>query len=228
MSAFLYFVPEDPEKPNAEPAQPDAGELEWPGCPATGTLPSGSRGNVCRLRGTLAPGGTSPMLGYYPGKQEWAAIQGSKLWLGWERDHPPTPADLQRETMYPGHVVTMADGQEWTVPIVQTIIGDAALPTIYGIDANGALLKNKVLPAFERLWDLTRRLYAAIENFDVTKITEPESVELLCSALALNYRVARWEVLNLGLLTVENKQRVFGAMIDFPQAALLPETPEPE
>ena len=230
MAGFLYYMPDDgPKTREALDALgfPHAGIIELPGGGCTGG-PDGGNGHVTQLRESLvADGGSSPRVRYrldtHAQMQTWHKILDGKMWLGWETDHPPVPLDLQRQKLRAGHTVTLADGNEWIVPVIRTLVGETTLPTIYGCGDNGTLVKEKVLPEFLRIWDLTRRLYAAVESFDAGKITEEETIELLCSGLAMNYRVSRWEVLHLGLLTVENRQAVFGAMIDFPSAALIDE-----
>lgn len=225
MPGFLYYLPDSGAKtPEALEALgfPHAGTIELPGCGCT-TGPDGLNGAVSKLRDIPVAGGVTPKVGYYAETQTWCEILDGKMWLGWETNAPPTPLDLQRTVLRDGHGVTLADGNTWIVPVIRTVVGETALPTIYGCSGNGSVVKERVLPEFVRIWDLTKRLYAAIESWSPALISEDETVELLCSGLALNYRVSLWEVLHLGILTVENKQAVFGAMVDFPSAALVNE-----
>lgn len=227
MAGFLYYLPSDGLKtrPALESAGfPHADSIELPGCGCT-PGPDGLNGAVTKLRDMPLIGGQAPAVGYYAVKQTWHKILGGKMWLGWETENPPTPIDLQRSEQFDGHPVTLADGNTWIVPVVRTLLGGAALPAIYGCDDNGNMVKDTVLPRFARLWDLTQRLHAAITSqpIDPGLISEEETAELLCAGLALHYRVSRWEVLRMGLLSAENQQLVFGAMIDFPAAAIVGE-----
>ena len=222
MAGFLYYLPSDGPKTRSELEDvgfPHADSIELPGCGCT-QAPDGLHGAVTKLRDMLVIGGQSPVVGYYPEKQTWCQILDGRMWLGWETENPPTPIDLQRKELHNGHPVTLADGNTWIVPVIRTLIGQTTLPTVFGCNASGQVVREKVLPAFKRLWDLTQRLYKAVQGFDESLISGEETIELLCSGLAMNYRVSFWEVMNLGILTTENKQLVFGAMIDFPAAAI--------
>jgi hypothetical protein len=227
MAGFLYYLPHDGPKTQAEleaAGFPHAEIIELPGGGVTGG-PDGLNGHVSKLRGPVVAGGHEPTIGYYAETQVWREILDGKMWLGWERDNPPTPLDLQRPKLREGHTVTLADGNEWIVPVIRTLVGEAALSPVLTCDRSGKVLRERVEPEFARIWDLTQRAFAALQTvpYEASKISDDEVVELYCSALAMNYRMSRWEVLYLGLLSAKNMEPLFAALIDYPPAMLVNE-----
>lgn len=221
MAAFLYYRPEGGATTRTELEAlgfPHAAAIELPGQGLIGLGPDETKGHVSKLRGPMVDGGVEPRVGYYPERQTWRKILSGKMWLGWETDNPPSPLDLQRPKLRDGHGVTMADGRLWILPVIRTLIGQTALPTIFGCDDSGTVVREQVLTEFVRIWDLTQRMYVTVESLPsgVAQITDDELTELLCSGLAMNYRVSKWEVLRLGLLSAENMEAAFAAMIDIP------------
>lgn len=222
MAGFLYYLPKDGPKDLAglrAVGFPHVDDVEMPGCGCV-QGPDKLGGSVTKLRDI--PGCDSATVGFYSEKQTWREILDGKVWLGWETENPPTPADLQRKRLVKGHAVTLADGNTWMMPVVRTLIGEAALSPILTTDSSGKVLRERVEPEFERIWDLTKRMYAAVSAvpLDTSCIDDDEVVELLFLGMAINYRVSRWEVLNLGLLSASNMEPLTGAMMDIPQMVL--------
>ncbi len=174
-------------------------------------------------------------LGYYPDKQTWLQIFTPSAalpaqWVGCYTDSPPTPEQLQRKQLLPGHLVTLGDGHRWEIPIARTWLeedGQAAwlvfLPRRMTLDEEGQFTPGNVLPQYGKLWDASAgyfdRLTAAIRAQQKREEgkgkreegkkagEEEEGVSFLVDedtcvdVLAANYRVGRAEVVLLGLLT---------------------------
>lgn len=224
MAGFLYYLPNDGPKtrPALESAGfPHADSIELPGCGCT-PGPDGLNGAVTKLRDIPVSGGQAPVVGHYSDKQTWHQILDGKMWLGWETENPPTPIDLQRKKIHGGHSVMLTDEKTWIMPVVRTLIGEAALSPVLTCDSSGKVLRERVDPEFSRIWDLTKRAFAAVSTDppDTSGIDDDEVVELLFLGLAINYRVSRWEVLNLGLLSARNMEPLLGAMMDIPAMAI--------
>lgn len=222
MAGFLYFVPGTGQtKDSLREIGFDHAELaQVPGCGVRGDCPGGAtEGYVFTLRPPTHPDGVTPKCGYYPAVQTWVETHGGKMWLGWETDRAPTPEDLQRKTTREGHGVKLHDGAEWLVPVFKSLMGGTTLPTIFGCDSVGLIVRDRVEPEFRRVWELTTRLHRTVRDFDGKRIAADDMIELLCSALAMNYRLSQWECLNLGLIADTNQEAIFAAIVDLPSIA---------
>ncbi|BBO34734.1 hypothetical protein [Lacipirellula parvula] len=171
------------------------------------TGPSGGAGNVFMED---APGVDA---GYYPDDQTWSkmpAVEGRpELWIGYWNDRKPTPQTLKRAKLLRGPVLTLADGNEWQVPIVRRYDGAAQqwqceLPAYLAFDGTGKVGPGRPLAKYAHLWDAT----ATIAELQFAKdagdeAREPTQDELLAAVSALmgaNYRVSLPELIALEAL----------------------------
>lgn len=239
MSGFLYYIP----KPGTfQPADLTAAGLAYAfeGRPATRTCshgPDGGQGVIL-----AQPGPDDSQVGYYPDRQTWRRIPSSSAWVGLYPDSRPGPADVLRRQTLDGHLVRLADGNQWLVPIARGIAeeGDGiawypALPQRMDLDDEGKWQANGPLPKYEELWKLALIWWDAFRGVEVTD--EGATVEFpggnlfdaAVIALGANYRLGRVEVAMLGLLDSQSPARVLNALIDWPtlEAALQKKMDQP-
>lgn len=143
--------------------------------------------------------GDCPRLGYDGDAQTWTQAA-QDVWIGWEKDSPPQPADLARtpRVVSESAAVPLGDAT-WSVPVLREPIGQYGagpsgthathLPHSLsnGLDGQLAL---RVRPQYADIW--TRSAYW----FDLLMDAESEEVSLdwqlvhdyCCDILSLNYR----------------------------------------
>lgn len=122
---------------------------------------------------------------WYPATPEGDKPRG-RYWIGCSIDHPPTPADLQRETVETFHAFEFGDGHTWKLPLCDQLTRDvritddgrwlyvpvAELSYVYGLARE---LKQRLAQAAYEPWT---------EAFDYGEL-----VEFLITALRINYRL---------------------------------------
>lgn len=194
--------------------------------------PGGSHGVL------VAPNGAK-RIAYKPDEQTWRQVPGHESYVGFWNDDRPTPESLAREGGVRGHVVELADGQSWQIPIAQEWLEGPqgarvlrVLPESIDVDANGQWTGAGVHPAYARLWEyavqywdvwLAALVGKAQEVDDETPgdekvVAEMEFDELMDAAscaLATNYRMSPLEIGLLGLLTINHAHRVLEAVCDW-------------
>jgi len=126
-------------------------------------------------------------------------------------------------------VVTLADGNEWLVPVARAFAQGVRLPAAMRLGPNGEILY-EILPRYmgfaarvERFWaEFFEALSAepaaagASGREPSGSITERELFDLAVEALGLNYLLGQWEVSHLGLLSTLALPIVLRAIIDVP------------
>jgi hypothetical protein len=228
---LLYFVPEANTMGQATAVlkeSPAAGILE--------TKPSfvGAQGPANTGSGTLvalpdASGQVPRGFTYKDATQTWRPVQGGKVWVGFDRNARPTPADLLRGTIVEGHNVMLGDRQRWLVPAARRWRKEDgeprwvhALPTKRTIDAEGNWSTGPVAERFSGLWNRLDSLVkaqaafaggdeSALDWFDLDA-----ECALITDALAVNYRVGPPEVALLGLIESGTLAAVLDALCDAP------------
>jgi hypothetical protein len=148
-----------------------------------------------------------------PKVQTWRRMvtlpEGSpEIWLGFDNDHRPTPADLIRSRVLPGFDVPMADGHTWTLPVVCRFDEttpehrQSLLPAYFDLDANGRLVTGEVEEAYRWLWELTQPAWdAMVADGDVTN---QEALAVLGGLISANYVANAMELIALRCLSREN------------------------
>jgi hypothetical protein len=231
MGRFLYFLPGMTGLPQRADVLRDFPGLDY-------AFPAGAQFNVCttsgpkNIGGVLAAAGDGHGLRYLETEQEWqpiTAIVGpvgsdpesmeagahGQPWIGWDRKAKPLPEDLQREGMsLDGKPVLLADGHNWTVPIVRLINGDTRLPCVLGLDAKGRVTK-RVRPEYQVLFALAGNIFDAEASLAVEHGHGIEDLYVLGTlALQVNYRIGSDEVSILGLLDTENVKKIADVLLD--------------
>lgn len=173
-------------------------------------------------------------LGYHPEFQHWQQA-GEDFWVGFDKEYPPTPADLLRETKardaegrprprHAGYPLTLADGHEWLAPIVRRPpaaiergFADSELPKDIGWDNAGRFVET-LKPEYRELWDdaeeLCNCLFAAEESGSY-EITVERGLHWCLRLLGTNYRYGRHEQNLLHAIDAETVFPVLGAAVDF-------------
>jgi hypothetical protein len=224
VAGFLYYVPSGTSAATeADLAAIGLGEILVAGtahCPVTGG-PDGGAGVVL-----AGESDGKQRVGYYPDRQTWRQAPGQSWWLGYVTDDKPTPADLQRADAVGGYVVTLEDGNGWTVPVARSMRGNGTLPAQLDLSSDGKLMR-RPLARFEALCAGAERVWTYFNcvrdvlsgGGDVTESQDLESQTeqlwpVAIDALGVNYRVGVIEVVALGLLTDQNVVQVWQALID--------------
>ena len=147
------------------------------------------------------------------------------MWVGCFTDSKPTPDDLIRKVSLPGLPVELADGNKWTVPIVQVYDQQAQpvslLPCKADLDDEGRITRGEVIAkhrllaeacdSFFEQWSLTAII--EIEQGKDSWSWEYDPTEVAVQAttvMGANYRIGLVETILLELFTLgtENHQAV--------------------
>jgi hypothetical protein len=149
--------------------------------------------------------------------------------VGWFKDGQPgapRPAHLLRPEPIDGHQVKLADGNPWLIPIARSIVQGATLPERLVLGPNGKVVREplerfaELSAAAERIWH--RIVYDNAEQAERENMEDPgalsteELFDIACQALAVNYRIGRWEISALKLLTSQTAMNVVKALVDLP------------
>ena len=215
MAGFLYFIPR-----NRQPTREYLAAIGFPfaacaAVPGAGTDqgPDGTAGAIFTLGPPEHPTGKEPVLG--KGEKEWLPAYDEQVWLGWCKDDPPHPLDLQRRSTLAGHNMTLTDGHAWIVPTIRTMDGRPAVESVLTLGPDGQCRFDRPAPAYAGLWAMIHRIWQQAQG-QLPPPTAEECFECVASAMALNYRVSKWELAALGVFTDANLLRVFGAIADIP------------
>ena len=235
MAGFLYYLPGFAQPILAadklpEALRPQLADGSWTNAPQPG--PDQGTGLVIAVcPESPAGGGREARCGYFPGEQTWMPIieegasgaVGANLshWLGWERDAPPTPADLIRRKPIAGHLVALGDGNDWLIPAVhapRTSIPQVLRRSLTAPGGGG--WETEVLPEYAAVMAAAARWHDIVGGTE-TRFRENEWIDFAVQLLALHYRVGPREISALGLLRTNPEMlgSVVGAALDFPAIA---------
>lgn len=191
--------------------------------------PLAGPGGLIVARGALTPE-TIGRVGYYPDRQKWRRVPHSSACVGYDTEHPPTPADLARAEQLPGHWITLGDGHKWLCPVARAWddIGDGqrgfrcALPQRSTLDDAGNWQPGEVVEQHRKLWEMAGQWWdvkAGAAAKDASIIQFAPGHDAAVKALAANYHVSAAECALLGLLTVPVVVSILDALIDWPTLA---------
>lgn len=213
MSGFLYYVP-GVAPPSMETLDgigfPHSHVACLPGC-GVKTGPIDHPGHVFILRETFSTGHPTP--GWYPEKQTWLECADEKFFIGRWNETPPTPSDLQNKKNINGQPIVLADGNKWTIPAIRNHAdGTPQVESVLRLKSDGTLVNDAPAPQYVRMWGLVQKLYND-GNIANTPLSQEECFALIGDVLALNYRISVWELGALEIITTENIDKVFQAII---------------
>lgn len=149
-------------------------------------------------------------MGMFPRKQNDPESEMVELWCGWEKDNPPTPANLARPNQLPGHTVKL-QGHDWIIPLVREwsfengkCLYDITLPKAAKFDnVKREWFAGEVIPEYQRLFELTTEIYERYtdqqeesDGFDL-----PDNPISVCAEfMAVNYYLGMEEISALELI----------------------------
>lgn len=182
-----------------------------------GRGPGDSSGAI--LAALPVEGGELRRVGWYPDVQTWHAYQrpGEQepyLWIGLDKAHPPTPADLRRGTLLKGHKVELA-GQTYEIPVARSPINEGRLPRDLHWDDAGQLV-SQVQAAWQQAWDDAGEVYEMFYVHNRLAGGLARALELAVRSVGLNYRYGRHEQRALHLIDSASWEEVLGALVDAP------------
>lgn len=234
MSGLLYYLPTLEHAELGEMAELGLAYAFENNCtprPVRGAGPDGEQGVV------IYDSTRVPKPGYYPEQQTWLKIPGNPAgaWVGCykNKNEPVTPEDLARQEQLSGHLVELADDQEWLVPVAracgETRDGQPvlyqAVPTRLALDPeDGKWTDGEVIERYRPLWSIATEWWDRYRALaEAEEGSEPEETfdfdrraDAATSVLAVNYRLARAEVALLGLFDGKTPRAVLDAMVDRP------------
>jgi hypothetical protein len=140
-------------------------------------------------------GGAAPAVHtYQPDKQTWLQDIAPGVWIGWQADKPPDPADLARTRRFGGYNVTDASGRVWSVPVARAKpTGSSSLPQLFEFDPITFEPRTIPNPEFDSLWQISGRIYDHW-NGDEVQLSPQEQASYALQALMVNYRVGPVEL----------------------------------
>jgi hypothetical protein len=158
--------------------------------------PDGGRGMLWHWH---ADGDRQPMPLVRKDAQNWyeckprGGLPKGRAWIGYETKNPPRPCDLERTKPHPGVPHCLADGREWTVPLVRE------LPQIIGFDDDGNVSSrfnvDRYQRVFDQTWEICERLSEAVAVSQASgeparyTVNRLEYFQYVAELLGLNYRL---------------------------------------
>lgn len=217
MGCFLYFVPQAEGSAVADDIEgADLGDRLPEGTFTSGGMEANG---PCERRGWLvARLGKKESLPLYNAEtQTWRQCEGGKYWLGYVTASPPGPGELEREEAVVSWGVILGDKNRWFVP------SQKVLPAYWNIDDDGEMIQ-QLRPAYTALSKEAGVLFdfymakGLDATFEMILEKKAEMRDLAIRALALNYRVTKWEVAVLGLLDDSGVASIVLALFDVKDA----------
>lgn len=212
---FLYFISSEERPPTPEKIRQWGLSYAFTRSPEHRVInansPNGKSGSVIadpdRMPGKVA--------GYHKDEQVWRkmpTVEGRpELWVGYWKDSPPHPSDLERKKMLRGMSPTLADGNEWWIPVVRKFDEELSewkseLPSAWDCDDSGNLCRGTTPKReYAHLWDLTAPLADAMfaSEADENAAGWPEEKEIAKAVrelLKTNYVIDAPEIAALELI----------------------------
>lgn len=174
------------------------------------------------LNGCIISETPGARIGYYPDDQEWCESENGAYWIGFFKTAKPCPNDLARKEQYGGHLVKLADGSEWLVPVVRILCGGTSLPQAVKWGKNGEIIQ-EILPQYVELCRVGEEISEHVLEHGTISGTTEYLANIAVSALQINYKIGKWEASALSILTTTNIQKIIEAMIDVPTALAINE-----
>lgn len=202
MASFLYFVSTDKPLTNLAAIAELGLSYAFDTMPTVAAIPRGATPNG---KPGFLLADESRMNGYSvfyrPKEQTWRTF--GDVSIGYYNDSPPTPKELLHQEHLPGRVATLADGNDWIVPVIYLWEGtDKAtkLPKFLDVDDDGNFREGSViekyLPLVERIspwfdmW-VEAAKKAVANDTEFTVDYKPEDCAFI---LGHNYRVGPREL----------------------------------
>ena len=157
--------------------------------------PGGKSGGII---GYQTPTGDVPRLNCFDAKlQDWTEVDDG-LWIGIDRDNPPTASDLARPEMHTGYMATL-NGDTYTIPIVRRPDGSTELPRDFKVKPWREVIKAR----YREQWDQAGRVLEWIAKGGVEDEL-PEAIRIAINVLGINYRYGEPEHNVFGIIDSTN------------------------
>lgn len=225
---FLYYLSgKDRTVDGTEITEAGIGHAFDYRCGSPETSCTGVRGGPDGASGVIVARPAVERVGYYPDTQVWKQCGDRPVWIGWSKDHPPTPEHLERRDMMRGHLVTLADGNQWRIPVARAWSAEdgqgsvyIALPR-YRELVDGEWTQGDVVPQFMALYAAASKWWTVwmqiCEQLDgKVELTFADETDYAVLALRANYYIDRFEVAALKLLVDSSVLEILNALIDWP------------
>ena len=178
--------------------------------------PDGGSGVIIAHQAAAGSADSDQIIGMQADSQTWVACKDGDFWLGRRRGWSPTPNDLERPRgsgFTAGYDVPLGDGQIWTVPTVRKIGRVAALPQSMQMDLATGEFQLAILQRYAAAWEASGEIFDHV--FSTRGLLWARAFKLCVDMLSLNYRVSEYEVSLLGLITTDNYQEIYEAVVDW-------------
>jgi len=158
-------------------------------------------------------------VGYWPEKQTWR--RAGDLWIGFEAECPPGPEDLVRDDPgIRGIPVKLGDGREWIVPPGNRRSEQPWLPYRRDLQDDGShaiAIVEQYQPYIDAVDTAFEKLVEADADLNVFSqlMTDDQTWALAYAALAIAYRVSKWEIDTLRLLNTTVVGNVVIGALDY-------------
>lgn len=171
-------------------------------CPVHGNGPEGLSGMVI---GYHTAAGRPAKRCRYDDSREWVKVS-DRVWIGINRDDPPTEEDLRRRRMVGGTPLEIQGGH-WTIPMIRSRFGDSQLPRniLFTDDGVGLPVKPEFIKYFVSANDIIQWFYDPVAR---EQMNDRDMAELAIFHFGLNYRYGKLEQNVLGLIDTENVMTV--------------------
>ena len=159
---------------------------------------------------------------YNANRQTWVPVPGlaePKRYIGWDKDEPPRPEDLERQRNWPGYLVKDGHDRQWSIPVARSPRASLGiLPCDFTFDASGKPI-TQLKPEYEPLWEAAGEIYDFFHG-DPHGLESDVIIQHAAAALAVNYRVGTAELSALhaagvGVLDTLTVQSIVKSLIDF-------------
>lgn len=156
-------------------------------------------------------------------EQTWRKLGKSIAWCGYWHDHPPTPGDLERDTMLPGDSIEL-NGMTFVAPKYLVHQGhgfSCQVPRKLSVTDDGEWATDGVEDRYAPFSKAAESFYewfvgAVRKDPEAKPATLADMADWALAALAVNYRISRMEASMLGLLTERSAVNVLRSVIDWP------------
>lgn len=136
------------------------------------------------------------------------------LWVGFEAERRPKPADLQRPRMIDGEMLELWDGNRWQIPVIREwrisdgdgppIACRANVPQSLSRDESGDWILGDVVPPYRRIWDRTadafEYIFGSLSDDGIAAMSDLDAMDFAIEILAVNYRLDYHSVSALALV----------------------------
>jgi hypothetical protein len=174
-----------------------------------GAGPGGQSGTILSAMPVAGP--VPVRIGYYPEFQTWQEV-GENLWMGLDKEYPPTPEDLARRAQFDGYRIN-----GWLVPVLRDPKGGTHLPSRWRYQGDEVVeeVRLEYLGLWQR-WAEVAGLFFDADAPEAETMPLTRRVDLCLEVLGLNYRVGRFEQNLLDVVEPDNWISILMASVDLP------------